>query len=213
MYREVTMVEITEVLRLWRDGLPKKRIAARLGLDPKTVRRYLTTAEAVGLRRDGGAITEAQVRDVLLALHPAGGRPRGDGWARCREQQATIQLWLQQDIRLTKIRKLLARQGVVITYATLHRFAVVTLNFGRAATTIPVVDGAPGEELQVDHGLGRLAHAHGPEAPLSRVDLHRRPLALSVCLSDVRGDDGPRHRGVRGRLDLLRRCLQGPHSG
>ena len=28
MYREVTMVEITEVLRLWRDGVPKKRIAA-----------------------------------------------------------------------------------------------------------------------------------------------------------------------------------------
>jgi hypothetical protein len=28
MYREVRMVEITEVLRLWRDGVPKKRIAA-----------------------------------------------------------------------------------------------------------------------------------------------------------------------------------------
>ena len=89
---------------------------------------------------------------MLLALHPSGGRPRGDGWNRCRAQQAAIQQWLQQGIRLTKIRKLLARQGVVITYATLHRFAVVELNFGRASTTIPVVDGAPGEELQVDTG-------------------------------------------------------------
>ena len=112
MYREVTMVEITEVLRLWRDGLPTKRIAARLGLDPKTVRRYLRTAEGVGLPREGGALTEAQVRDVLLALHPAGGRPRGDGWARCREQQATIQLWLQQGIRLTKMRDLRERRDV-----------------------------------------------------------------------------------------------------
>ena len=152
MYREVTMIEITEVLRLWRDGVPKKRIAARLGLDPKTVRRYITTAETTGLPCDGGAITDAQVRDVLLALHPAGGRPRGDGWSRCREQQAAIQQWLQQGIRLTKIRKLLARQGVTLTYATLHRFAVVELNFGRTATTIPVIDGAPGEELQVDTG-------------------------------------------------------------
>jgi hypothetical protein len=41
MYREVRMVEITKVLRLWRAGVPKKRIAARLGLDPKTVRRYV----------------------------------------------------------------------------------------------------------------------------------------------------------------------------
>lgn len=152
MYREVTMVEITEVLRLWRDGVPKKRIAARLGLDPKTVRRYVTTAEAVGVRRDADALSDAAIGDVLLALHPAGGRPRGDGWARCRAQQATIQHWLQQGIRLTKIRKLLIRQGVEITYATLHRFAVVELNFGRTATTIPVVDGAPGEELQVDTG-------------------------------------------------------------
>jgi hypothetical protein len=31
MYREVRMVEITEVVRLWRGGVPKKRIAARLG--------------------------------------------------------------------------------------------------------------------------------------------------------------------------------------
>jgi len=83
MYREVTMVEITEVLRLWRDGVPKKRIAARLGLDPKTVRRYISTAEGIDLPCDAGALTEAHVRDVLLALHPAGGRPRGDGWARC----------------------------------------------------------------------------------------------------------------------------------
>lgn len=152
MYREVTMVEITEVLRLWRDGVPKKRIAARLGLDPKTVRRYVTTAEGIGVPRDGDGLSEEQIRDVLLALHPGGGRPRGDGWTRCGEQRGAIAHWLQQGIRLTKIRKLLARQGVVITYATLHRFAVVELNFGRAATTIPVVDGAPGEELQVDTG-------------------------------------------------------------
>jgi hypothetical protein len=152
MYREVTMVEITEVVRQWRDGVPKKRIAARLGLDPKTVRRYITTAEAIGLPRESGALTEAQVREVLLALHPSGGRPRGDGWTRCGAHRAEIDRWLRQGIRLTKIRKLLARQGIAIAYATLHRFAVVELNFGRAATTIPVVDGAAGEELQVDTG-------------------------------------------------------------
>lgn len=50
MYREVTMIEFREVLRLWQEQVPKKRIAARLGLDPKTVRRYLSAAEAAGLR-------------------------------------------------------------------------------------------------------------------------------------------------------------------
>jgi DNA-binding CsgD family transcriptional regulator len=33
------MIEFRDVLRLWREQVPKKRIAAQLGLDPKTVRR------------------------------------------------------------------------------------------------------------------------------------------------------------------------------
>jgi len=43
-YREVTMMEIREVLRLWLGGVPKARIAEQLGLDRKTVRRYITAA-------------------------------------------------------------------------------------------------------------------------------------------------------------------------
>jgi hypothetical protein len=127
-------------------------VAAQLGLDPKTVRRYLKAATAAGLHADGDPVSDEQVRDVLLALHPVGGRPRGDGWAVCAEQRETIRRWLEGGVRLTKIRKLLARQGVRIAYPTLHRFAVLELQFGRTAPTIPVLDGEPGQELQVDTG-------------------------------------------------------------
>ena len=48
-YREVTMLEVKEVLRLWLSGVQKKRIAAQLGLNIKTVRRYLHAAQAHGL--------------------------------------------------------------------------------------------------------------------------------------------------------------------
>jgi hypothetical protein len=157
MYREVTMIEFKEILRLWQEQVPKKRIAAQLGLDPKTVRRYLCAAEAAGLRAQMETLSDEQVRDVLVALQPSGGRPHGEDWARCGEQREAIQHWLAQRLRLTKIRKLLARQGVSITYPTLYRFAVEQLQFGRAATTIPIIDGEPGRELQVDTGwVGRL---------------------------------------------------------
>ena len=43
------MVEIKEVLRLWRAGGKKKRIAAQLTLDVKTVRRYVAAAESCGI--------------------------------------------------------------------------------------------------------------------------------------------------------------------
>ena len=44
MYREVRMTEVKEVLRLWLTRTGKKRIAAQLGIDVKTVRRYARAA-------------------------------------------------------------------------------------------------------------------------------------------------------------------------
>jgi transposase len=155
------MIEVREVLRLRGDGLPKKRIAAQLGLDPKTVRRYLTAAASAGVRVTA-TISDEEVRQVLLALHPVGGRPHGDGWTRCVDQRLAIARWLRDGLRLTKIRKLLARHGVLIAYPTLHRFAVLELQFGKTATTIPVLDGEPGQELQLDTGwVGWLTLPHG----------------------------------------------------
>src|ERR1700680_1022273 len=104
MFREVTMIELKEVLRLWGKGLPKKRVAAQLGLDPKTVRRYVKAAMAAGLHADSASISDEQVRDVLLALHPVGGRPRGDGWTLCTEQREAIRRGLEAGGRATQIR-------------------------------------------------------------------------------------------------------------
>ncbi len=151
MYREVTMFEVTEVLRLWLRGTPKKRIAGQLGLDPKTVRHYVAVGTGIGLQ-PGAVLTEEHIRDVLLALQPSGGRPRGDTWSHCVAQREAIERWLRQGVRLSKIRKLLARTGVSIPYPTRHRFAVLELQFGRTASTIPVADGKLGEERQVDTG-------------------------------------------------------------
>jgi hypothetical protein len=67
MYREVTIIEITEVLRLWVGGTPKKQIAARVGLDPKTVRHYVAVAADTGLR-PGVALTDADAHAVVAAL-------------------------------------------------------------------------------------------------------------------------------------------------
>lgn len=46
--REVAVLEIKEALRLSRERVAKKRIAAQLGLDIKTARRYLKLAAAAG---------------------------------------------------------------------------------------------------------------------------------------------------------------------
>jgi len=79
-------------------------------------------------------------------------REHGEAWARCEEQKEFVEKGLERGVRLSKIRRLLARQGVVVPYSTLHRFAVSELEFGRSAATVPIVDGEPGHELQVDTG-------------------------------------------------------------
>lgn len=153
-YREVGMLEVKESLRLWLGGVAKKRIARQLGLDPKTVRRYVEVAVASGLDIGFGppGLTDEHLSAVLLALRSDAGRPKGDTWTLAGDHRETIRRFLDQGVRLSKVRRLLLRQGIAIPYPTLHRFAVAELDFGRTAATVPIADGEPGHEVQLDTG-------------------------------------------------------------
>jgi transposase len=157
MFREVSMVEVREVLRLWLAGRGQRAIVERLAIDRKTVRRYLEAATRAGLQRSQGEeqLTEALVGAVLTGLRP--GRRSGTGysaaWLRLREQRAFVEEKLKEGLHLIKIASLLQRQGVSLPYRTLHRFATVELGFeGRQRRTVRVADGKPGSECQVDFG-------------------------------------------------------------
>jgi hypothetical protein len=151
-YREVTVLELKEVLRLWLAGAGKKPIAAQLGLDVKTVRRYLRAAGECGLTAGQQFVTDDQLAQVVAALRSPVERAHGDSWELCERERTFIAQHLAQHLKLSKVQRLLARRGVAVPYPTLHRFAVAELDFGRAATTIPVADCEPGEELQLDTG-------------------------------------------------------------
>jgi transposase len=153
-FREVTVLEIKEVLRQWLAGAAKKRIAARVGLDPKTVRRYVRAAEKCGLAGGSGeqVLDDKTLGAVVAELGELPLREYGEAWRRCDEHRAFIAAKLASQVRLSKVRRLLRRQGVEVPYSTLHRFAVVELGFGRKAATVPVLDGEPGKEVQLDTG-------------------------------------------------------------
>ncbi len=150
-FREVTMFEVKEVLRLWLAGVAKKRIAAQVGLDPKTVRRYVKLAVGAGVQSEA-TLTDERLAGLMSALHANPGRAHGDTWGACQAQRELIERLLKQRVRLSKIRRLLERRGVRVPYPTLHRYAVAELSFGRTAATIPVADCGPGEEIQLDTG-------------------------------------------------------------
>jgi transposase len=150
-YREVGMFEVKEVLRLYMDGAAKKAVARMVGVDIKTVRRYVALAEALEMEPP---LTDAKLAELFAALRTTQERERGQAWHDCEAHREAIKKWLEQKVRLTKVRKLLQRHHqVAIPYSTLHRFAVAELEFGRRGQrSVRLVDGEPGQELQVDTG-------------------------------------------------------------
>jgi hypothetical protein len=126
------VIEIKEVLRLWLHGRQGLRpIEETVGVDRKTMYRYIGAAQSVGLVRDGGdgQLTDELLGAVIEAVRPE--RPAGPGaaWEACRAEHD-------------------------------HRYATDELGFGGRGTTVPVVDGEPGHELQVDFGrLGMMFDA------------------------------------------------------
>jgi transposase len=163
-YREVIVVDVKEVIRLWLRGMRKKPIARQVGLDPQTVRKYLSAAEELGLVAGSGeqALNDGVMAALMSVLRPELGRPRGEGWHFCESQRGYIQKLLRREVRLTKVRKLLSRnRHVRVSYATLRRFAIEELSFSEKPTGIPVQDGEPGQELQVDTGWMTLLGKEG----------------------------------------------------
>jgi len=169
-FREVSVVEVREVLRGWLEGAGLRTAAARAGVDRKTARRYVAAAEAAGLQRDAGfaAVDDELVGQVVSAVRPA--RPNGHGaaWEALEGYREQIASWLAGDgkdapaLTVVKVHELLARRGCVVPYRTLHRFATERCGYRARDTTVRVADGEPGVELQVDFGhLGYLTGEDG----------------------------------------------------
>jgi transposase len=151
-YREVHVIEVKEVVRLWCAGEAQRAIARLTGLDRKTVRRYLKAAQQAGCQV-GQPVGDAEIGEVLGRVRAQGPGIRGSSWEVCAKHRELLAGWLEQQVPLSKVQELLGRHaGVVVPYRTLRRYAVRELGFGGRRVTVRVADGKPGEELQVDFG-------------------------------------------------------------
>jgi transposase len=170
-FREVGVFEVREVLRLWVRGNGYRGVERLAGVDRKTVRRYVSAAQELGLCRQAG---EAQLTDVFLAgvlerVRPHRMDGRGAPWRALEAHRDQIRVWLQdEDLTVVKVGELLARRGVVVPARTLQRFAAELCGPRRGRrVTVRVADGEPGGELQVD--FGRMGLVFDPAAGRNRV--------------------------------------------
>ena len=156
-FREVRVFEVREVLRLFLRGEGLRSTERLVGVDRKTVRRYLTAAGELGLLQDSAEelLTDAFVALVVDKVRPCRRDGRGEAWAVLVANHDLIVAWLKTEhLTVVKVHELLARRGIVVPQRTLHRYAlqVCDVGRGRRGSTVRVDDGEPGDELQVDFG-------------------------------------------------------------
>lgn len=153
-FREVSVVQIREALRRWLKGDGERTIAHGIGVDRKTVRRYVSAAVEAGLDRNSD---ETQLTDELVGLIVERVRPHrpnghGESWRELLAEEQRIKDWVNEDLTVVKIGVLLRRRGIEVPHRTLARFAVERCDAGRRTTTVRVDDPPAGTECQVDFG-------------------------------------------------------------
>jgi transposase len=169
-FREVSVVQVKEVLRRWlRKDEGLRSIALGAGVDRKTARRYVDAAIGLGLDRDGGEnqLTDELIGGVCEIVRPS--RPNGHGstWELLLTHEDDIEAWVAKDLTVAKIGDLLVRRGVIVPERTLQRFCTTRCGAGRSTTTVRVADGDPGKELQTD--FGRMGIMFDPHTERKRV--------------------------------------------
>src|SRR5215471_14444056 len=159
-YREVRMMDIDQVIRRWLAGEKIRAIARSTGSDRNTVRRIVRLAEEAGIRPETPWPDEGK----LQALRQGMGRPgaavaAGQAEQELRPRTEQIRAWLDKDrLLLTKVHELLGREGLVVSYSALYRFARKWCEFGSASSiTVRRAESPAGERAEADFGrLGLL---------------------------------------------------------
>ncbi len=154
-YRELSRMEIVEVVRQWQAGLSQRGIARATGLARETVSKYVAAAGTLGLLPNGPPPNEEQVV-ALVRLGSVVAAPRT--WAApardvLEPHGERIRVWVQHEqLQLTRVQELLAQEGVGCSYMTLLRFVHRAGWTGRPRSTVRVAESRPGEVAEIDYG-------------------------------------------------------------
>jgi transposase len=160
--RTFDVVDVTEILAHWHAGRSKSQIAESLGLDRKTVRKYLAPAEAEGLAPGGPPVSAAEWRERAAGWFPelADARLRQVTWPEIEKHHEFITGQLGAGVTVKTVhQRLCDGHGLAVSYASLRRYVAANVPEEvrrEQVRVLRLVPREPGEEAQIDYGqLGR----------------------------------------------------------
>ena len=155
--RTFNVVDVTEILVHWHAGRSQSEIATSLGVDRKTVKKYVTPAVAAGIRPGGTPKQQAEWAELVRGWFPelADTRLRQTTWPEIEQHRDYIVTMLTAGVTKQTIwQRLRDEHGLVASVASLKRYVAANLPEQglRARVTVLREDPTAGEEAQIDYG-------------------------------------------------------------
>lgn len=177
------VVDVSEILIHWYAGRPKADVARSLGVDRKTVRKYVEAAEAAGFSPGGPPVAAGEWAAAVRRWFPELVAPelRSPTFAELGRHHEAIKAGMATNTLATVHQRLHDERGLGASLASLRRYVRVTLpeEAARERVTVRRDDPPPGEEAQIDYGyLGTWTDA--------RADRRHRVWAFLMVLASSR---------------------------
>jgi transposase len=160
--RTFDVIDVTEILVHWHAGRSLSEMSGSLGVDRKTIRKYVAPAVAAGIVPGGPAKSEREWADLVRGWFPelADTRLRQVTWPAIAVHHDYIVAQVKAGVRMSTIhQRLRDEHGLAASVASFRRYVVA--NIPEEARRSQVVVWSPrqaeaGEQAQIDYGmLGR----------------------------------------------------------
>lgn len=151
------MIDVVEILVHWHAGRRIGEVSSSLGVDPKTIRKYVAPAVAAGFAPGGPSLSAGEWAALVEGWFPEvmDRARRQSSWPEIEVHREQIKAWLGTVTVSTIHQRLRDDLGLSVSESSLRRF--VWANFAEEAARASVVvlrdTPPPGGEAQVDYGL------------------------------------------------------------
>lgn len=155
--RQFTVIDVVEVLQHWHAGRPKSVVASSLGVDPKTVRKYVAKAEAAGLSPGGAALGRGEWAALVADWFPelVDARARSLTFPVVDAHRGLIEAMVATNTVATVYQRLRDEHGLRVGISSFRAYVAAEFPDQSLRGKVTVLRGEveAGEEAQIDYGF------------------------------------------------------------